>query len=73
MLISTFVNMLKDIVMLILSVLSTMINTLFAMPVFFDGSTYVISVGHIVFALIAFMIIFGFIYSSISEKIGGSN
>ena len=73
MLISTFVNMLKDFVMLFLSVISTFINTLFAMPVFWDGSTYIISVGHIVFALIAFIIIFGFIYSSISEKLGGSN
>ena len=71
MLISTFVNMLKDYVMLILSVISSLINTLFTMPVFWDGTTYIITVGHIVFALIAFTVIFGFIYSVIASKIGG--
>ena len=71
MLISTFVNMLKDYVMILLSVISTMINTLFTMPVFFDGSTYIISVGHIVFACISFSLIFGFIFSVIGSKFGG--
>lgn len=72
MLINTFVNMLKDYVMLLLSVVSTLINTLFAMPVFWDGTTYVISVGHILFALIAFIVIFGFIFGVISSKFGGN-
>lgn len=71
MLIETFVNMLKDYVMIILSVISTMINTLFNMPIFWDGTTYIISVGHILFACITFSIIFGFIFSTIGSKFGG--
>lgn len=71
MLIGTFIDICKDFTMLLLSVVSTFINTLFAMPVFWNGTTYVISVGHIVFALIAFSVIFGFIYGVIAEKIGG--
>lgn len=71
MLIGTFINICKDFTMSLLSVVSTFINTLFAMPVFWDGTTYVISVGHIVVALISFSVIFGFIYGVISEKIGG--
>lgn len=72
MLISTFVSMLKDYVMLLLSVVSSLINTLFNMPIFWDGTSYVISVGHIVFAFISFSVLFGFIFGVISSKFGGA-
>ena len=47
------------------------INSLFSMPLFFDGSNYVISVGQVLLALIVFNIIFGFIFVVIKNFIGG--
>ncbi len=71
MLISTFIGICKDFFMLILSVISVSINSLFQMNLFWDGSTYIISVGHICLALIIFSIIFGFILNAIKQHFGG--
>lgn len=72
MLLSTFVNFCKDIFLLILSCISVAINSLFSMPLFWDGSSYIISVGQLLLALIVFNIIFGFIFSVIKGHFGGS-
>ena len=71
MLISTFIGICKDFFMLILSCISMAINSLFQMNLFWDGSTYIISVGHILLAVIVFSIIFGFILSAIKSHFGG--
>ena len=71
MVLSTFVDMCKDFFMLIMSCISMAINSLFSMPLFFDGSNYVISVGQVLLALIVFNIIFGFIFVVIKNFIGG--
>ena len=72
MLLSTFINFCKDMFLLILSCISMAINSLFSMPLFWDGSTYVISVGQILLAIIIFNIIFMFIFSVIKGHFGGS-
>lgn len=71
MLISTFIGICKDFFMLILHCISISINSLFQMNIFFDGSSYIISVGHIAFAFIIFSIVFGFIIGAIKSHFGG--
>ena len=61
-----FVNLCKDFFMLILSAISISIGSLFSMPLF--GA---ISVGHIFLGITAFVIVFGFIIGSITDKFGG--
>jgi len=73
MLISTFISICKDFFMLILSCISMAIGSLFSMPLFFDGSSYVISVGQILLALLLFNVIFGFIFSSLISHFKGGN
>lgn len=58
-----FVNICKDIFMLMISAMSTGIGSLFSMPLF--GT---ISVGHILLGFLAFGIIFGFLFSFIIGK-----
>lgn len=72
MLINTFVNICKDWFFLILHTLNMAINSLFSMVIFWDGSSYQISIGQIGLALIAFNIIFGFIFSAIKSHLGGN-
>ncbi len=71
MLINTFVNICKDWFFLILHALNMAINSLFSMVIFWDGSSYQISIGQIGLALIAFNIVFGFIFASIKSHLGG--
>ena len=71
MLISTFIDICKDMFFMILNVFNNILNALFSMNVFWDGSTYIISVGEILFALVFFSIIFGFLISSIIDHLRG--
>lgn len=71
MIISTFINFCKDFFMLMFFSLSSAINSLFQMNVFWDGNTYIITVGHIFFAIIVFSIVFGFILGAIKQHLGG--
>ena len=66
-----FISFLKDILILILYPISLVIGSLFSMPLFFDGTSYVITMGHLLVFIIAFTTIFGFIYSVLISKIGG--
>ena len=72
MVISTFIGICKDFFMLLLYTISMSINSLFQMNLFWDGSTYIITVGHICLALIVFSIIFGFILNAIKQHLGGN-
>lgn len=71
MVISTFINFCKDFFMLMLSCLSGAINSLFQMNVFWDGENYLITLGHIFFAILVFSIVFGFLFGAIKEHFGG--
>lgn len=71
MVISTFINFCKDFFMLIFFSLSSATNSLFQMNIFFDGENYIISAGHIFFAILVFSIVFSFIFSAIKQHFGG--
>lgn len=65
MLISDFLVIVKDFAMLILGAISSIIGTLFNMPLF--GA---ISIGQILLAFAVFNIVFIFILSCIKDKFG---
>lgn len=65
MLISDFLVIVKDFAMLILGAISSIIGTLFNMPLF--GA---ISIGQILLAFAVFNIVFVFILSCIKDKFG---
>lgn len=65
MLLSDFVNMCKDFLVLILYSVNSIISTFFSMPLFLG-----ISVGHILLAFIVFSLLFGFVLNLIRDKFG---
>jgi hypothetical protein len=71
MLITTFINICKDAFFMLLFTLNSIFNAFFSMNIFWDGSSYIISVGEILFAFISFSIIFGFILSAIVDHLRG--
>ena len=65
MVLSDFINMCKDFLVLILYAVNRIISSLFSMPLFVG-----ISVGHCLLAFMVFGILFGFIFGLIQDKFG---